>query len=58
MSQYCYAILQKQDEDSDEEEDFLGDDKSLAKDSKVVKFSTTSLRTDAVLKSALGIARK
>ncbi|XP_072950043.1 mitochondrial transcription rescue factor 1 [Epargyreus clarus] len=47
----------KHDEDSDNEEDFLGDDTSLSKDSKVVTFSTTSLRTDAVLKSALGIAR-
>ncbi|KAI5644526.1 hypothetical protein NE865_03415 [Phthorimaea operculella] len=44
--------------DSDDEEEITEDDSSLSKDSKVVKFNTTSLRTDLILKSALGIARK
>uniref|UniRef100_A0A2A4JKS7 RNA-binding S4 domain-containing protein n=1 Tax=Heliothis virescens TaxID=7102 RepID=A0A2A4JKS7_HELVI len=43
--------------DSDDEEvDFEGDS-SLSKDSKVVKFNTTSMRTDVILKSALGVSR-
>ncbi|KAJ2947668.1 hypothetical protein O0L34_g17472 [Tuta absoluta] len=43
--------------ESDDEEEISEDDSSLSKDSKVVKFNTTSLRTDLILKSALGIAR-
>ncbi|KAG6441226.1 hypothetical protein O3G_MSEX001769 [Manduca sexta] len=45
--------------DSDDEDDKLDvdDDTSLTKDSKVVKFSTTSMRADVILKSGLGIAR-
>ncbi|XP_030026352.2 mitochondrial transcription rescue factor 1 [Manduca sexta] len=44
--------------DSDDEDDkFDDDDTSLTKDSKVVKFSTTSMRADVILKSGLGIAR-
>ncbi|XP_050349436.1 mitochondrial transcription rescue factor 1 [Nymphalis io] len=49
---------QKQtDLDSDDESDVFDDDISLSRDSKVVKITTTSLRADVVLKSALGIAR-
>ncbi|CAH2040636.1 unnamed protein product, partial [Iphiclides podalirius] len=44
------------DLDSDDEQDDE-DDYSLTKDSKVIKFNTTSLRTDGVLKSALGVSR-
>lgn len=44
--------------DSDYEEVEFEDDSSLSKDSKVVKFSTTSMRTDVVLKSALTVSRK
>ncbi|XP_035441004.2 mitochondrial transcription rescue factor 1 [Spodoptera frugiperda] len=47
----------KRQYDSDDEELVLEDDSSLSKDSKVVKFSTTSMRTDVVLKSALSISR-
>ncbi|XP_022825990.1 uncharacterized protein C6orf203 [Spodoptera litura] len=47
----------KRQYDSDDEEIVLEDDSSLSKDSKVVKFSTTSMRTDVVLKSALSISR-
>ncbi|KAJ0177858.1 hypothetical protein K1T71_006731 [Dendrolimus kikuchii] len=36
---------------------FYEDDTSLSKDSKVVKFNTTSMRMDIILKSGLGIAR-
>lgn len=44
--------------DSDDEDEAFGDDdSSLSKDSKVVKFSTTSMRTDVIIKSALGYAR-
>ncbi|XP_022123390.2 mitochondrial transcription rescue factor 1 isoform X2 [Pieris rapae] len=46
----------KRDYDSDEEE-FDEGDHSLSKDSKVMKITTTSLRTDAVLKLAHGVAR-
>ncbi|XP_041988862.1 mitochondrial transcription rescue factor 1 [Aricia agestis] len=57
----CKSKKQQKDPDSDDEDnknDFLDDDDySLTKDSKVVKFNTTSLRTDMILKSALGIAR-
>ncbi|KPJ08377.1 Uncharacterized protein C6orf203-like [Papilio machaon] len=41
----------------DEEEVFDEDDVSLSRDSKLVKFKTTSLRTDVVIKSALGVSR-
>ncbi|XP_048000015.1 mitochondrial transcription rescue factor 1 [Leguminivora glycinivorella] len=44
-------------EESDDEGDTLDDDPSLSRDSKVVKFNTTSLRTDLILKTALGVAR-
>ncbi|CAH0674037.1 unnamed protein product [Spodoptera exigua] len=47
----------KRQYDSDDEEIELEDDSSLSKDSKVVKFSTTSMRTDVVLKSALSVSR-
>ncbi|XP_046967158.1 mitochondrial transcription rescue factor 1 [Vanessa cardui] len=47
----------KIDADSDDEAEIFDDDISLSRDSKIVKIATTSLRTDAVLKSALGIAR-
>ena len=54
-----FLLLQRSDADSDDEIEAYDDvDLSLTKDSKVVKFNTTSLRTDAILKSALGIARK
>ncbi|XP_011560292.3 mitochondrial transcription rescue factor 1 [Plutella xylostella] len=43
--------------DSDDEDDFQDDDASLSRDSKVVKFNATSMRTDAILKLALGVAR-
>ncbi|CAG9122557.1 unnamed protein product [Plutella xylostella] len=43
--------------DSDDEDDFQDDDSSLSRDSKVVKFNATSMRTDAILKLALGVAR-
>ncbi|KAL0881770.1 hypothetical protein ABMA27_001554 [Loxostege sticticalis] len=43
--------------DSDDEDEVFTDDSSLSKDSKVVKFNTTSMRTDVILKSALGVAR-
>ncbi|PZC78610.1 hypothetical protein B5X24_HaOG201987 [Helicoverpa armigera] len=43
--------------DSDDEEVDFEEDSSLSKDSKVVKFSTTSMRTDVILKSALGVSR-
>ncbi|CAH0583121.1 unnamed protein product [Chrysodeixis includens] len=43
--------------DSDDEDIVGDDDSSLSRDSKVVKFSTTSMRTDVVLKSALTISR-
>ncbi|KAM3966949.1 mitochondrial transcription rescue factor 1 [Aphomia sociella] len=43
--------------DSDDEIEDYNDDSSLKKDSKVMKFSTTSMRTDVILKSALGVAR-
>ncbi|XP_026731571.1 uncharacterized protein C6orf203 homolog [Trichoplusia ni] len=43
--------------DSDDEDIVPDDDSSLSRDSKVVKFSTTSMRTDVVLKSALTISR-
>ncbi|XP_026759858.1 mitochondrial transcription rescue factor 1 [Galleria mellonella] len=43
--------------DSDDEDEDYDGDSSLKKDSKVMKFSTTSLRTDAILKTALGVAR-
>ncbi|KPJ02446.1 Uncharacterized protein C6orf203-like [Papilio xuthus] len=46
------------DIDSDDEQEvFDEDDVSLSRDSKVVKFKTTSLRTDVVIKSALGVSR-
>lgn len=44
--------------DSDDEDDFSEGDASLSKDSKVVKFKTTSMRADLILKQSLGIARK
>ncbi|KAJ8724380.1 hypothetical protein PYW08_015854 [Mythimna loreyi] len=47
----------KNQDDSDDEEIDLDGDSSLSKDSKVVKFSTTSMRTDVILKSALNISR-
>ncbi|XP_045496310.1 mitochondrial transcription rescue factor 1 [Colias croceus] len=47
----------RQDYDSDDEQEFDEADQSLSKDSKVMKLTTTSLRTDAVLKLALGVAR-
>ncbi|XP_013192405.1 uncharacterized protein LOC106136407 [Amyelois transitella] len=47
----------KRELDSDDEDEDFDEDASLSKDSKLVKFSTTSLRTDAILKSALGVAR-
>ncbi|KAJ8719067.1 hypothetical protein PYW07_016623 [Mythimna separata] len=47
----------KNQDDSDDEEIDLGGDSSLSKDSKVVKFSTTSMRMDVILKSALNISR-
>ncbi|XP_038217958.1 mitochondrial transcription rescue factor 1 [Zerene cesonia] len=47
----------RKDYDSDDEQEFDEGDQSLSKDSKVMKLTTTSLRTDAVLKSALGVAR-
>ncbi|XP_075976087.1 mitochondrial transcription rescue factor 1 [Anticarsia gemmatalis] len=43
--------------DSDDEDIDLDSDSSLSKDSKVVKFSTTSMRTDVILKSALSVSR-
>ncbi|XP_049871116.1 mitochondrial transcription rescue factor 1 [Pectinophora gossypiella] len=43
--------------DSDDEDENYNEDSSLSRDSKVVKFNTTSLRTDLILKTALGIAR-
>ncbi|XP_059058588.1 mitochondrial transcription rescue factor 1 [Achroia grisella] len=52
-----YKSKKQSQHDSDDEDDDYNDDSSLKKDSKVVKFSTTSLRTDAILKSALGVAR-
>lgn len=58
-SKSCLLWLQQNDADSDDEAETYDDgDLSLSRDSKVVKFNTTSLRTDAILKSALGIARK
>lgn len=48
----------KQSDDDEDDYKPKDDDSSLSKDSKVVKFSTTSLRTDGILKNALGIARK
>ncbi|KOB77414.1 putative secreted protein, partial [Operophtera brumata] len=42
--------------DSDDET-IVDDDSPLTRDSKMVKFSTTSMRTDMILKSALGVAR-
>lgn len=50
-----YIFLQKYDSD---DEITIDDDSSLSKDSKIVKFSSTSMRTDMILKSALGVARK
>ncbi|XP_028170636.1 mitochondrial transcription rescue factor 1 [Ostrinia nubilalis] len=44
-------------QDSDDEGDVQSDDSSLSRDSKVVKFNTTTMRTDVILKSALGVAR-
>lgn len=54
----CKCLYFQAKYDSDDEEVDLDDDASLKKDSKVIKFNTTSLRTDLILKSALGIARK
>ncbi|CAG5046500.1 unnamed protein product [Parnassius apollo] len=47
----------QKDLDSDDEQDVYEDDASLSRDSKVLKFNTTSLRADVVLKSALGVSR-
>ncbi|XP_063391728.1 mitochondrial transcription rescue factor 1 [Cydia fagiglandana] len=47
----------KQTAESDDEGDTFDDDPSLSRDSKVVKFNTTSLRADLILKTALGVAR-
>ncbi|CAK1579456.1 unnamed protein product [Parnassius mnemosyne] len=47
----------QKDLDSDDEQDVYEDDASLSRDSKVLKFNTTSLRTDVILKSALGVSR-
>ncbi|CAK1544107.1 unnamed protein product [Leptosia nina] len=47
----------KRDIDSDDEEELYEGDGSLSKDSKVIKVNTTSLRTDGVLKLALGVSR-
>lgn len=41
----------------DDDNNVFDDDSSLSKDSKVIKFSTTSMRADIILKSALGISR-
>ncbi|CAG9787175.1 unnamed protein product [Diatraea saccharalis] len=46
----------KQSADSDDEDNFF-EDATLSKDSKKIKFDTTSMRTDIILKSALGVAR-
>ncbi|XP_068622481.1 mitochondrial transcription rescue factor 1 [Battus philenor] len=48
---------QKDLDSDDEQEVFDEDDSTLTKDSKIVKFKTTTLRTDAILKSALGVSR-
>lgn len=48
-------LFQKYDSD---DETIVDDDSSLSKDSKIIKFGTTSMRTDTILKSALGVARK
>ncbi|XP_061385190.1 mitochondrial transcription rescue factor 1 [Danaus plexippus] len=55
----CRCKSKKQaDPDSDDESEILdNNDVSLSRDSKVIKFNTTSLRTDAILKAALGVAR-
>ncbi|VVD00380.1 unnamed protein product [Leptidea sinapis] len=45
----------QRDIDSDDEEEFDEGDKSLSKDSKVIKLNTTSLRADGILKLGLGI---
>lgn len=53
------GLQSSSDHESDDEDDGqFFDDSSLARDSKVVKFSTTTMRTDVILKSALGVARK
>ncbi|XP_063633036.1 mitochondrial transcription rescue factor 1 [Cydia splendana] len=44
-------------DECDDEGDTFDDDPSLSRDSKVVKFNTTSLRADLILKTALGVAR-
>ncbi|XP_053605708.1 uncharacterized protein LOC128672518 [Plodia interpunctella] len=53
-----YKSKKQRDLDSDDEDESFDDDSSLSRDSKVVKFNTTTLRTDTILKSALGVARK
>ncbi|GBP08081.1 Uncharacterized protein C6orf203 homolog [Eumeta japonica] len=47
----------EQEVESDDENEFKNEDASLSRDSKIVHFLTTSMRTDLILKSALGIAR-
>ncbi|CAB3250808.1 unnamed protein product [Arctia plantaginis] len=47
----------KKQYDSDDEDIKFDEDSSLSKDSKVVKFSTTSMRADVILKSALSVSR-
>ncbi|VVD00382.1 unnamed protein product [Leptidea sinapis] len=60
VNNVTYSIIRQKskkqrDIDSDDEEEFDEGDKSLSKDSKVIKLNTTSLRADGILKLGLGI---
>lgn len=52
-----FKSTKKKTYDSDDEGGNFDDDVSLSKDSKVIKFNTTSMRADMILKSALGVGR-
>ncbi|CAH0399203.1 unnamed protein product [Chilo suppressalis] len=56
-SSFIFSRLKSKKQIDSDDEDNFNDDTSLSKDSKVVKFNTTSMRTDVILKSALGVAR-
>ncbi|XP_050665544.1 mitochondrial transcription rescue factor 1 [Leptidea sinapis] len=62
VNNVTYSIIRQKskkqrDIDSDDEEEFDEGDKSLSKDSKVIKLNTTSLRADGILKLGLGVSR-
>lgn len=53
ISPICFLFLFKNDEDSDDDLDLQIDDSS-----QLIKFRTSTMRMDAVLKHALGKSRK